>query len=240
MGSTPKYIEIYHMIKDDIQNNVYHVNDFLPNERDLEKKYNVSRTTVRKSIEMLKNHGIVDVKQGRGTQIRNTKTVQEYNKVTSFTETLKRNGFEVVTKNMSIEVIEADECLSEDLELEIGDKIARVNRLQHANGDPIAIMTNYMPYHMVKGIENHENEFTALYQFIEKTYGVTVESTHDRITASNATFLEAQALNIKAGEALINVRRICYSKGVPVSIDALNIVGSKYAVELSTRERLKL
>lgn len=240
MANMPKYIEIYRMIKADIQNGVYQINDFLPNEGDLEKKYDVSRTTVRNAIDMLKNEGIVDVMQGRGTQVSRKQTTQAYNKVTSFTETLKKQGFEVTNKNMSIQIIDADDQLSDELEISPGDKVAMVQRLQLADDEPIAIMTNYMPYRFVPEIEKYEGTFIALYQFIEKTYNISVENTQDKITASNSTFLEAQTLNIKPGEALINVRRICYSKGIPVSVDFLNIIGSKYTVELTTRERLKL
>ena len=239
MGNMPKYIEVSHKIENDIQSGIYHVKDFLPNEKELGKKYNVSRTTVRKAIILLKNQGIVDVTQGRGTQVCTRQTTQEYNKVTSFTETLKRQGYEVNTRSMSIEIIEADEQLSGELEVSPGHKLACVHRLQYADDNPVAIMTNYLPYNMVSGIEQYENKFVALYQFIEKTYGIKVDSTQDRINASNSTFLEAQALHVKPGEALINVRRICYNKEVPVSVDYLNIIGSKYVVEIKTRERLK-
>lgn len=239
MSNMPKYIEISHMIDEDIQNGVYQINDFLPNEKDLEKKYDASRTTIRKAVLLLKDRGIVDVKQGRGTKVCDVQTTQVFNKVTSFTETLKRKGYDVRPKDMTIEVIDADEKLSSELELTPGDKVAVVHRLQLADGEPVAIMTNYIPYSMAPGIEKYENEFTALYQFLEKTYGITVESTQDRINATNASFLEAQALNVRPREAIINVRRICYNKEIPVTVDYLNIIGSKYVVEINTRERQK-
>lgn len=44
--------------------------DKLPNENDLSKKLNISRTTLREAIRILVTNGILDIKRGRGTFIK--------------------------------------------------------------------------------------------------------------------------------------------------------------------------
>ena len=63
----PLYQQIYDDIKNDIESGVYQVDDKIPSETELSEKYNVSRITVRRSIEDLCADSLLTKKQGRGT-----------------------------------------------------------------------------------------------------------------------------------------------------------------------------
>ena len=233
------YLKVYNKIKGLIQDGTYPVSTFLPPESELEELFEVSRTTIRKAIKMLSDDGIVTVRQGSGTIINGNRTTQNYNKVNSITESLKRKGYKVTTAGMMIEVFPASLSIAKELEIPINEKVARVQRVQCANGKPVSIMTNYIPYELVPGIEQYQNQFVGLYQFMEETYKIEIEYSRDKIYAKSADFFEAQALQVEPKEALLTVHRICYANKRPVCIDHVCVVGNQYEVEIEGRGRSK-
>lgn len=239
MSQNPAYLKVYNKIKGLIQDGTYPVSTFLPPESELEELFQVSRTTVRKAIKMLSDDGIVTVRQGSGTIINGNRTTQNYNKVNSITESLKRKGYTVTTAGMMIEVFPASLSLAKELEIPINEKVARVQRVQCANEKPVSIMTNYIPYKLVPGIEQYQNQFVGLYQFMEDVYKIEIEYSRDKIYAKSADFFEAQALQVEPKEALLTVHRVCYANKRPVCIDHVCVIGNQYEVEIEGRGRSK-
>ena len=80
---------------------------------------------------------------------------------------------------------------------------------------------------------------TGLYQFLEETYNLIIDSTKDRIYAKSADFLEARVLDVEPKTALLVIRRISYYQDKPVSIDHVRIIGSQYEAEISGKGRSK-
>ena len=68
----------------------------------------------------------------------NHKAIQNYNKVTSVTESLMKKGYRVTTSDMMIDIISADEQLADELEIPEGTGVARIQRLQLADEEPAA------------------------------------------------------------------------------------------------------
>ena len=97
MGRNPAYLQVYNKIKGLIQDGTYPASTFLPPESDLEEMFRVSRTTVRRAIKMLSDDGIITVRQGSGTIVNGNRTTQNFNRVNSITESLKRKGYNYST-----------------------------------------------------------------------------------------------------------------------------------------------
>ncbi|RDU24699.1 GntR family transcriptional regulator [Anaerosacchariphilus polymeriproducens] len=239
MSKLPAYIKMYNTIKAEIQKEIYQVGDLLPVEAELEKLFSVSRTTVRRAMELLSREGFVEIKQGRGTMVLDYRTKQNLNQVTSVSETLRRKGYTVKTKSMYIDIIHAPSNLAEELMINQGEMIARVQRIQLADEKPVAIMKNYIPYPLVQGIEEYTNQFTALYQFLEEKYEIQIDAAKDKIYAKGADFTEAEMLRVKPETALLCIRRVCFQDERPVCVDVVSIIGNQYELELSMMGRYK-
>ena len=91
----PRYLWVYDSLKNQIETEDYKVGDFLPPEPELQKTFHVSRTTVRKAVEMLAQQGFVYIRQGKGTQVLDFKATQKLGNVTSFSETLREKGLHI-------------------------------------------------------------------------------------------------------------------------------------------------
>ncbi|AGB41681.1 transcriptional regulator [Halobacteroides halobius DSM 5150] len=70
----PKYVKIRNKIKESINQGQIKPGDKLPTENELTKKYDASRHTVRKALNILNQEGLLNKKQGVGTFLKeNTK-----------------------------------------------------------------------------------------------------------------------------------------------------------------------
>ena len=98
----PQYLRVYDLLRRRIEQREYPVGSFLPPEPELGRLLAVSRTTVRKAVEMLIDDGYLVVRRGRGTEIRASRGTQKLHFVTSFSETLREQGFEVAYRRVTV------------------------------------------------------------------------------------------------------------------------------------------
>lgn len=239
MEKTLSYIRVYNILKREIIDGTFSIGDLLPPEPHLEKRFNVSRTTVRRAIELLKRDGLITVKQGFGTAVIDFRTRQNLNLVTSISETLQKKGHEVATKSMYIDFTEAGTSLAEDFSIKPGERLVRIQRIQLSDNSPIAIMKNYLLPAMVPEIEKYTNTFHSLYTFLEDHYNISIDSATERISARSANFEEAEMLHVSVGCALLYTHRVCFSNNKPVCSDFISLVGDRYEMEINMVGRAK-
>jgi GntR family transcriptional regulator len=233
MEKVPAYLCVHKIIKREIVDGEYTIGELLPPEPELEKRFNVSRTTIRRAVEILSREGFVMAQQGRGTRVLDYKTKQNLNKVTSISETLRKKGFTVRPKETYIDEIPATQRLAEDLGISQGDKVVRIHRIQLADEKPIVIMRNHLIPSMVPGIQKYVDSITSLYQFLADRYNINIDSAVDKISAKSADISEARMLQIPVDSALLYMRRICYANEKPVCADRLSLVGDRYQLEVN-------
>jgi GntR family transcriptional regulator len=233
----PQYMRIYETLRRQIQESEFAVGSFLPPEPELSRKLNVSRTTVRKAIEMLIREGFVYVRRGIGTEVMDFKATQPLQCVTSFSETLRDQGFEVSYHGVKVTLVLAAAKVAEDLNISIGEKLVRISRVALANGKPIAIMMNHLLPEVVPGIEAKADKIQSLYAFLESEYNVEIEAATDFISARASSREEAEELKIPEGSPLLVVRRITFSKGSPIERADLYIVAGRFEYSVRTTER---
>ncbi|HAK46850.1 MAG TPA: GntR family transcriptional regulator [Spirochaeta sp.] len=236
MAKQPAYIKVHNQIKDLIAGGTYAIGALLPSEPELEKQFGVSRTTIRRAVEMLARAGYVDVKQGRGTMVLDYSINQNISGITSISQTLLKKGYDVKPRKIHMEQITADKTVANALDITEGRALIRLQRIQLADEVPIAIMENYINPEMVEGIERYDNNFTSLYKLLEDEYEFKLEASIDKITAKVADFMESEMLQISLGAALIVLRRVTFFKGIPMTYDLLRIRADKYQFEIDMHE----
>ena len=235
----PAYRQLYKKIKADIERGSYSSGSFIPTEPELEQLFGVSRTTVRKAMKLLADEQLVEIKQGRGTMVLDSKTPQSFNGVTSVTESLRKRGYKVETKSRYIDRIQPPEEIASQLGLAPGENVVRVQRVQTADGVPVCIMVNHILERLVPGLDN-SSDFVGLYSFLEEKYGFEICSTSDTIFAAACDFSEAQILDVPTGSPILIVERICYGRDkTPLCVDKVRVLANKYKVKITTEGRNK-
>jgi len=75
------YMEIVEQIKEQIKSGYLKAGSPLPSERELAEKFEASRSSVREAVTILESLGILEVKHGKGSYVRdfhNTKSMKNY------------------------------------------------------------------------------------------------------------------------------------------------------------------
>lgn len=235
--TTPRYQWVYNSLKNRIEMEDFKVGDFLPPEPELQRMFNVSRTTVRKAVEMLAQYGFVYIRQGRGTQILDFKATQKLGFVTSFSETLREQGFTVTQAGICVETAAAARRTADALGVVQGTPLVRIDRITLANGSPIALMTNWLLPEIVPDIARRIAGMDSLYSFLESAYGIVIEAATDFISARQVQPEEAARLGIPADSPLLVVRRVSHSGGRPIEEALLLIVADRYEYCVHTTGR---
>jgi GntR family transcriptional regulator len=235
----PRYWRVYEVIRRRIEDHEYPVGSFLPPEAELCGLLSVSRTTVRKAVELLVDDGFLIVRRGRGTEILDFRAIQKLQWITSFSETLRERGCAVAYRELKLQHVSAPATLAEDLRVAVGSPLVLVHRLVLADGKPIALVDNHLVPEVVPGLEARVQRIQtqSLYAFLESEYGLTLDAATDFITARAAAPEEAARLRIPASSPLLVVRRITYADDRPIERADLHIVASRYEYSVHTFRR---
>ena len=79
----------------------------LPSEEELIREFDVSRTTIRTTIQNLVRQGLVEIRRGRGTFVASPRIIQELTELTGFVEDMRFLGRTPTARVVSRDVIPA-------------------------------------------------------------------------------------------------------------------------------------
>ena len=100
-----------------------------------------------------------------------------------------------------------DEEVAAELNLAGDSEVVTIRRLRRANGEPLAVMVNYLPVDLAP--DPAELEDTGLYQSL-RARGVHIRLARQRIGARPASKTEARLLEEKAGAPLLTMSRTAF------------------------------
>ena len=227
----PRYIRVYNTLRSQIVEKKYEVGSILPSEPALEKSFNVSRTTIRKAIDMLTREGLLSVRQGFGTQVISRKTVQNLNKFSSISESLANKGYQIGLRSCYIESLSAPDEIATLLGVPVGTEVVCVHRIKTADEKPLCLIRNYILRELVPDLDA-DTQIPHLYSYLKENYGLHYTGCRDNISAHNATFEQAQLLEIAPKTALFSVQRVCYMESRPCEVDMVEIIADMYEYEV--------
>lgn len=239
MKNYPAYRQVHDDLKKKIEEGHYPIHSLIPSEPELCHLYKVSRTTIRKAVELLEKEGILEIKQGRGTLVLDYTTTQRLNNVTSFTETMRSKGYDVYSENTFIEEVTPSKKVAGLLKISEDQTVVRIQRLQVADGHPIAIMTNYLLPETAPGILDDRDQLVSLYAYLEEKHGILITDTDDVIRAKGANFTESALLKVSIGHPLLVNNRVTYSNNDIIEVVEMIVDSSKYEFSVHLSGRLK-
>lgn len=215
-AKVPRYIEIYSDLRLAILGNKYLPGTLLPTENALMEQYDASKTTIRHAISLLRDQGLVDVRQGSGTRIipteQQTVTGKKYNlpnAETSVHVQYQTDGpGEIHNTKAVFDLIPAPPAAAKALGVPVASNIYRLQRLQLADGIPFGYMVNYLSPVTFPDLPSKGELLTDLYGFLSDKFGKKVVHVEETIDAITAGFMESQYLQTDIGTPLILLKRI--------------------------------
>ncbi|MEU0531180.1 GntR family transcriptional regulator [Amycolatopsis tolypomycina] len=179
----------------------------LGNEVDLAASLRLSRPTIRQAIQTLVNQGLLVRRRGVGTQVVRTKVARPL-RLSSLFDDLAGLGGKPESAVLVNQVEEAGAEVGELLEAPGLTHVRRLKRLRSADGEPLALMNNYLPDGVLDPADDELRE-RGLYQLL-RSAGVRLHAAEQHIGARLATEEDAELLDEQPGAALLTTQRTTY------------------------------
>ena len=179
----------------------------LDNETDLAEALGLSRPTMRRAIEYLVRRGLLVRKRGIGTQVVHAKVTREV-ELTSLYDDLAKTGRAPSTKVLSFRTEDAPDAIAVKLGVPPGTLVHVFERLRYADGEPLALMRNHVPAHLIT-LTAADLEGHGLYTLL-RANGINLRIAKQAIGARAATTAEARALGEAKGAPLLTMERSAY------------------------------
>jgi GntR family transcriptional regulator, N-acetylglucosamine utilization regulator len=210
----PKYHQMFTILRTKIENGEWQPKSSIPPERELEKLYNVSRTTIRQALSMLQDHGYIYRELGRGTFVTPPKLQNSLHVLTSFSDDMKERGLEPSHRILNLKYVEPSKNVRAQLELpESTKKVLLLERLRLADGVPIGIHYSYLPLSSGQIITLEEvDEYGSLYDLLQGKFNLIPSEADETLEATIADAEEAQLLEVNIGSPLLLIERIVWSQ----------------------------
>ena len=117
----------------------------LPSEESLVDEFNVSRTTIRTTIQNLIRLGLVEIRRGKGTFVAQPKITQELTELTGFVEDMQVLGRHATALVLDKKVVPASASVARQLALPCGTPVVQIHRVRLADGVPLSFDETYLP-----------------------------------------------------------------------------------------------
>ena len=157
----PAYAQLANILRRQIAYGAYRPGDQLPSEAQLCRRYGISPMTVRRSINLLSDQGVVNTAQGRGTFVKSLELGMA-NFDLGELQDLFINGTSTDVNLLDVRIVSADERTSRKLELVKGDPTIYIRRLFTREKKPIFYHRAYLIYDPTRPIVEAEMDVTSL------------------------------------------------------------------------------
>lgn len=229
----PIYIQIRESLRAEITKGILRRGEQLPSENELAAKYNVSRMTIRESIEDLVDEGLLYRRHGVGTFVAYPHLQRDHTRLTSFFDKAENEGVKVQAKLLSLEVIPATPKVAQALDIPAGSHVIRVKTLRYADGVPITVHDAHIPHQLFPSLVNENLEVQHLWTLFEKN-GYRVRRAIQRLEAREASKEVAHLMKIKEGAPVLFKERTVYADdGTPVEFTYCYNRGDIYSLTVA-------
>ncbi len=184
----------------------------LPSERELAEHFGVQRLTVRASLQILVQKGILISKERYGYFIAPKRVQFNLNHTNSFKMMIERMGKTSYVKLLEFEKMKLTERLAQKTLLTEGTEMFRIMRLRYGNKEPIALEKSYIVCDLAKDLSEDDVHNKSLYETLKKKYRLSITNSSHRVSVVYANGLEAELLKVSPAKPLIKYQGMAYEK----------------------------
>ena len=209
----PLHAQLRAALIQQITSGVWQKGSRIPSERELCKRYNVSRTTTRRTLSECIHEGWLYTVVGKGTYVAQNRLEQELQPFTGFSDDLQRRGIDVTSQVLETESLKASDALAATLGLLPRAPVFRLQRVRLASGRPLAVQTTSLPEHLCPALFRFDFTTQSLYAVLREEYDLHLVRGTTTIKAGLATPTERELLHIKNPGAVLRTSQITYLDG---------------------------
>src|SRR3984957_4149932 len=140
----PLYVQVEDVLAERVASGALPAGHQLPSEESLVSEFNVSRTTIRTTIQNLVRQGLVQIRRGRGTFVTEPRITQELTELTGFVEDMQVLGRKPTARLLDKRILAADQAVAHHLALAPGTLVVRLRRVRLADGVAMSFDETYL------------------------------------------------------------------------------------------------
>jgi GntR family transcriptional regulator len=213
---TSLHRQVYLVLRERLLTGVFQAGQQLPPEPALCEQFGVSRITLRRAVSDLEQDGLLERVQGRGTYARPQAAAAPGGRGEGYVEDLRHLTTDTVVKVLEFGEVPAPPRVAERLQVPAGTLVQRSVRLRVRQGQPMVLLTAWVPLRLALNITRADLARHSLNQLLAKR-GVRVGRLVQEIGATLADPLQAERLKVEVGSALIVADRLVHEQaGHPV------------------------
>ena len=213
----PLYYQLKEIIKSRIESGELLPDDPVEPEWEICKKFDLSRSTVRKAMTELKHEGLINQVQGRGTFVNSPDISHRFVTVVSFTEELLARGIKPSSKLLAVGLDKADKKIAEKLEIKIGEPVYSIRRLRLGDGKVVGVNLSRIPASLCPGLLDCDLTKGSLYTLLEKHYGHQIKKAVRILETLPVDGEIAGLLGLREGFPILNISGVSYNQDkVPI------------------------
>ena len=211
-----RYRAIAEEIRRRVADGEYVPGRLVPSESELVAEFDVSRVTVRRALESLRDEGLLDARQGFGWFVAFEPLRQSLGRLATIEAQLAEGGIRPERRVLEFGFERATRRVKEVLG---SDQVLRVKRLNLADGEPFAVVTVWCRAELGQHLSRADVERSPFYELLE----VPLKGATQTIGADAASAQDAELLHVPAGSPVLrcvrtttdtNGRAVLYSEHV--------------------------
>ncbi len=192
-------------------------NQKLPTQKELEKRYFVSRTTIIKALDILREDNIVYSIQGNGTFFTDDRLSLYLNGIYSYDYQLLKSGIEIENELLSSRVCHPNEEVARNLGLTTKDYVIEIVRkkVDASNNRNLILQCNYLNYSRFKNLDTSKLNNQRLYSVLGTDFNLRLTNAKEKIMVSPIDKKYYQYLDTRYG-TVMKIDRVSYEENLIV------------------------
>jgi GntR family transcriptional regulator len=208
--SIPLYYQLENILREKIRSGEFGLGDLFPTEDFLVREYGVSRITVRQALSALEKDGLIARRRGKGSFVTEGQGQLEPMKLTGMMEDIINMGVKTRTKIINFGFVPPPKRVAENLRLDQGLEVLRIERLRLIQGVPISYTIGYIPPDLGKKINIKDLSYHPILNLLEKKCRLKIERGSQIIEATVADSRVASLLDVMTGSPLLRIERMVF------------------------------
>ncbi len=205
-----KYEQIFKLLKQDILNETYQIDDYLPSEHELVQTYKVSRDTIRKSLDLLQKAELIQKIRGQGSKVIKQAQIDfPVSNLTSYQELVQQHGINSKTNLIQLEKITVDKKLSSLTGFPEYRLVWRIIRQRVVDDVASVLDIDYLDKTLVPSLTREIAE-QSIYAYLEEELGLRIAYAQKEITIDPATNRDQILMDIGTDQHVVSVKSKVY------------------------------
>jgi GntR family transcriptional regulator len=205
-----KYASIAHTLRQGIESGLYPVGTALPSESELCQRFSVSRGTVRQTVAMLRNEGLVETHRGRRPTVLNRPLEHAIDEFFSFSAWVRAQGREPGQRTVEIARRRALSERDSNSDYPEGEYLVHITRLRTIDGLPTMLERSVFHDSLGQHLMHFDTDSGSIFEYL-LSQGAPLDTGTHLVDAVLATEIDAELLEVDPGAPVLRVRRYTQS-----------------------------